>query len=92
MEWWKKFIKRFSPYNLVIMALVSAIGIAVKPIASSLAHIITGPLYIRWCSRRRILHDVDCYWSRACSHTWDSYFDWNYPGIDSHNNWRLRNT
>ncbi len=46
MNWWKKFIKRFSPYNLAIMALVSAIGIAVKPITTSLSHIITGPLYV----------------------------------------------
>lgn len=46
MSFWKKFIKRFSPYNLVIMALVAAIGIAVKPITTTLAHVITGPLYI----------------------------------------------
>ncbi len=46
MNWWKKFIKRFSPYNLVIMALVAAIGIAVKPVTITLAHIITGPLYV----------------------------------------------
>ncbi|MGI6486029.1 MAG: ECF transporter S component [Tepidanaerobacteraceae bacterium] len=46
MNWWKKFIKRFSPYNLVIIALVSAIGIAVKPFTTTFAHIITGPLYI----------------------------------------------
>ena len=46
MNWWEKFIKGFSPYNLAIMALVSAIGIAVKPITTSLAHIITGPLYV----------------------------------------------
>ncbi len=42
----KKFLNRFSMYELVIIALTSALGIAVKPIVVPLIHIITGPLFI----------------------------------------------
>ena len=41
-----KFLKRFSMFDLVIIALTSALGIAIKPIIVPLVHIVTGPLYI----------------------------------------------
>ncbi|HHW01268.1 MAG TPA: ECF transporter S component [Thermoanaerobacterales bacterium] len=40
------FIRRFSMFDLAVMALMSALGIATKPVIVPLAHIITGPLYI----------------------------------------------
>lgn len=42
----KKFLKRFSAFDLVIMAMMASLGIAIKPVVVPLAHIITGPLYI----------------------------------------------
>lgn len=42
----KSFLKRFSMFDLVVIALTSALGIAIKPIIVPLVHIITGPLYI----------------------------------------------
>lgn len=41
-----KFLKNFSMFDLVIIALTSALGIAIKPIIVPLVHIVTGPLYI----------------------------------------------
>ena len=42
----KKFLDKFSVFDLIIIALVSALGIATKPIVVPLVHIITGPLFI----------------------------------------------
>lgn len=42
----REFLKRFTIFDLVIIALTSALGIAIKPIVVPLVHIITGPLYI----------------------------------------------
>lgn len=42
----KRFLSNFSVYNLIIIALVSALGIASKPIVVPLVHVITGPLFI----------------------------------------------
>lgn len=42
----KKFLKNYSVFNLVIIGIVSALGIATKPIVVPLVHIITGPLFI----------------------------------------------
>jgi len=42
----QKFLDRFSVYDLIVIAMVSALGIAVKPIIVPLAHIISGPLFI----------------------------------------------
>lgn len=42
----KRFLKNFSVFDLVIMAMMASIGIAIKPVIVPLAHIITGPLYI----------------------------------------------
>lgn len=46
MEQMNKFLKRFTVYDLVIMAVMAALGIAVKPIVVPLAHAICGPLMI----------------------------------------------
>lgn len=42
----KKFINRFSIFELIIIALMATLGIATKPFIVPLVHIITGPLYI----------------------------------------------
>jgi hypothetical protein len=42
----QKFFDQFSLYDLIVIAMVSALGIATKPIIVPLAHIITGPLFI----------------------------------------------
>lgn len=42
----KNFLRRFSVFDLVVIALTSALGIGIKPIIVPLIHIITGPLYI----------------------------------------------
>ncbi len=42
----QKFLDRFTPYDLIIISLMSAIGIAIKPIIVPLSHILTGPLLI----------------------------------------------
>lgn len=41
-----KLLEKFSMFDLVIIALTAALGIAIKPIIVPLVHIITGPLYI----------------------------------------------
>ncbi|WP_326906671.1 ECF transporter S component [Sedimentibacter sp. MB31-C6] len=41
-----KFLKNYTLFNLIIIAIVSALGIATKPIVVPLVHIITGPLFI----------------------------------------------
>ena len=42
----KKFIRKFSAFQLILIALMATLGIATKPIIVPLVHIITGPLYI----------------------------------------------
>lgn len=42
----KKYLDKFTAYDLVIIAMMSALGVAVKPIVVPLVHIITGPLAI----------------------------------------------
>lgn len=42
----KRWLKRFSVFDLVMMAMMASLGIAIKPVVVPLAHIITGPLYI----------------------------------------------
>lgn len=42
----KRFLSRFSMFDLVVIALTAALGIAIKPIIVPLIHIITGPLFI----------------------------------------------
>lgn len=40
------FLAKFSAFDLVIIAMMAALGVAVKPIVVSLVHIITGPLFM----------------------------------------------
>jgi len=42
----KKFLSRFSMFDLVVIAMMASLGVAIKPVVVPLAHIITGPLYI----------------------------------------------
>lgn len=42
----KNKLKSFSIFNLIIIALVSSLGVATKPIVVPLVHIISGPLFI----------------------------------------------
>ena len=39
-------LKKFSVFQLIIMALMAAVGVAVKPLLVGIAHLITGPLFI----------------------------------------------
>lgn len=41
-----RYLKRFTIFEIVIIALMATIGIAIKPLIVPLVHIITGPLYI----------------------------------------------
>lgn len=38
------FLGKFSVYNLIVIALMAAVGVAVKPIIVPLVHIVSGPL------------------------------------------------
>jgi ABC-type thiamin/hydroxymethylpyrimidine transport system permease subunit len=42
----KNFFTKFTLFDLVIIAIVAALGIAMKPVIVPLIHIITGPLFI----------------------------------------------
>ena len=42
----RSFLSRFSMFDLVVIALTAALGVAIKPIIVPLVHIVTGPLYI----------------------------------------------
>ncbi len=42
----RRYLKKFSLFDLVVIAMVAAIGIAMKPVIVPLVHIITGPLFI----------------------------------------------
>lgn len=46
MKVWQRFLDKFSLYDLIIIAMMSALGIAIKPIIVPLSHIISGPLLI----------------------------------------------
>ncbi|MDR0886680.1 MAG: ECF transporter S component [Clostridiales Family XIII bacterium] len=39
-------LKKFSAYDLIIIAIMAAIGIAIKPIVASVTHVISAPLMI----------------------------------------------
>ncbi len=41
-----RYLKSFSIFEIVVIALMATIGVAIKPVISPLVHIITGPLYI----------------------------------------------
>ena len=42
----RQFISRFSLYQLMVIALLAALGIAVKTVIGPLVRLVTGPLYI----------------------------------------------
>lgn len=42
----KTVLSKFTIFDLVIIGIISALGIATKPIVAPLIHIITGPLFI----------------------------------------------
>ena len=42
----RKYLSKFSLFNLITVALMAALGIAVKSVIVPLVHIITGPLFI----------------------------------------------
>jgi len=42
----KKFTDRFSLFQLMVIALLAAMGIAVKSVVTPLVHMLTGPLFI----------------------------------------------
>ncbi|HHV16194.1 MAG TPA: ECF transporter S component [Gelria sp.] len=46
MGWTQKMLDRFSLFDLIIIAMMAALGIAIKPVVVPLAHIISGPLFI----------------------------------------------
>lgn len=41
-----KILQRYSIYELVVMAIMASIGIAIKPIVVPITHLVTGPLMI----------------------------------------------
>lgn len=43
---WRKFISRFSAYELVAIGLIAALGIAAKAVVGPLTHLITAPIGI----------------------------------------------
>lgn len=42
----KRIIERFSLYDIIVIAMMAALGIAVKAVIQPLAQVITGPLFI----------------------------------------------
>lgn len=42
----KRFLAKFSMFDLILLALTACLGVVSKPLVVPLAHIITGPLYI----------------------------------------------
>jgi len=42
----KRFLSRYSMFELILIAMMACLGIATKPLIVPLVHIITGPLYI----------------------------------------------
>ena len=42
----KGFLEKFTLFELILLALIAAAGIAVKPVAVAVSHLITGPLFI----------------------------------------------
>lgn len=42
----KNLVRKFSIFEIIVISLMAALGIATKPVIVPLVHIITGPLYI----------------------------------------------
>jgi hypothetical protein len=43
---WRRFLDRFALYDLIVIAMLSALGVATHPVIHPLVQIITGPLFI----------------------------------------------
>ncbi|HPT72104.1 MAG TPA: ECF transporter S component [Candidatus Cloacimonadota bacterium] len=43
---WVRFFRRYSTHDLLLISLFSALGLAIKPIATPLVHLISAPLMI----------------------------------------------
>lgn len=46
MSFPQKLLAKFTVFDLIIIAMMAALGIAIKPVVVPLAHIISGPLFI----------------------------------------------
>jgi hypothetical protein len=42
----KRWLRKFSLFHLILIAILAALGIGVKPLVSNLAHVVTSPLLI----------------------------------------------
>lgn len=42
----KQWLSKFTLFHLILIAVMAALGVGVKPVVSSLVHIVTGPLFI----------------------------------------------
>ncbi|MCL2300652.1 MAG: ECF transporter S component [Firmicutes bacterium] len=42
----KRWLSKYTPFHLMLIAAAAALGVAVKPVVSTLAHAVTGPLFI----------------------------------------------
>jgi len=42
----ERFLEKFTLFELILLALIAAAGIAVKPVVVAVSHLITGPLFI----------------------------------------------
>jgi len=42
----KRWLTKYTPFHLMLIAAAAALGVAVKPLVSTLAHAVTGPLFI----------------------------------------------
>lgn len=40
------FLKRFGAFDLIVIAMMAALGVAVKPVVVALAHLVSGPLLL----------------------------------------------
>ncbi|WP_027399057.1 ECF transporter S component [Anaerovorax odorimutans] len=46
MSFWQSNLNRFNIFDLIVIAMLSSLGIAIKPIIAPLSHILIGPLPI----------------------------------------------
>ena len=42
----KRWLSKFTLFHLILIAVLAALGVGVKPVVSTLAHLVTGPLFI----------------------------------------------
>lgn len=46
MSIWRKFLDRFTLYDLIVIAMLAALGVALHPVIHPVVQIVTGPLFI----------------------------------------------